>query len=157
MRVLVILLSPPLRELVQAVLDGDAAATRLVPRRSLLLRGRAVGFHDDDVGKTKGDVEGAFEELRGGVDLSDDVALGFILVPVEGLDVGAIGGHTHQSDLAGAGTSSSAANRRHQVDTGTISSRLAVKLSLPKERWNRRGVSRAHAGIYRVVVAGVEV
>ena len=107
----VALLASPLGELVQAVLNGDAAAAGLIPGRCRLLRGRTVGLGDDQVGQAKGDVEGALEELGRLVDLVNDILLRLIFVPAEGLDVGAVGGHAHERDPAGARTALGLANR----------------------------------------------
>lgn len=135
MRVLVALLATPLGELVETVLDGDAAAAGLVPRGRLLLRGRAVGFGDDKIGEAEGNVERALEELRGLVDLVDDVLLRLVLVPVEGLHVGAVSGDAHERNLAGAGTALGAANGRDEVDAGAVAraAGLSVELALAEE------------------------
>jgi hypothetical protein len=109
-RILVALLSSPLGELVQAILDGDAAAAGLVPWSSLLLRGRTVWLSDDEVGKTEGDVEGALKKLRCLVDSVDDVLLGLVLISVEGLNVGAICSDTHERHLARRGAPGRAAD-----------------------------------------------
>src|SRR4051812_645478 len=110
MRVRVLLLSSPCRELVQAVLDPDAATAGLVPRRRGLLGSRTVGLRDNHIGQAEGDVEGALEQLRGLVDLRDDVLLRLVPVPVEGLDIGAVGRYSDKCYLAGGGASSGAAD-----------------------------------------------
>ena len=159
-RVRVGLLAAPAGEEVEAGLDVDAVAARLVPGRGLLRGGRAVRVGDDDVGQPQRDLEGALEQLRGQVHLLDDVLLRAVPVPVEGLDVRAVGSHADERNLPRRRTALRAANRADQVDARPAAARLVVHLP-PKQPLNRhrrtaRRVARAHARIHRVVGLRVE-
>lgn len=161
MRIGVLLLASPFGKLVQAVLDGDAVAAGLVPGGCLLLLCGAFGLGDEQVGDTKGNVEGALKDLRGRVHGAEDVGLGLVLVSFERRHIGAVGGDAHERDLARAGTSGRLANGGRELNTGTVASGLQVVLSLEHgrdERWRRGGrlAAGAHAGVDWVVFVCVE-
>jgi hypothetical protein len=126
----VFLLSSPLRELVQTVLDSNLAAAALIPWCRLLLRCRALGLGDEHISQTEGDVECAFEQFRSLVHGVYDVCLRPVLVSIEGTDICTVSGHTHERDLAGTGAPDSAANGGGKVDTCAVASGLKVVLAL---------------------------
>ena len=93
----------------------------MIPRRSGLNSCRAFPLHDKEVRQTEGDVEGALVEIRGRVDLVDNVcASGFCRV--EGFNVRAVGRNPNESDFTGSRATGRTSDALHKIHTSTVSS-----------------------------------
>lgn len=119
MRILVLLLTSPLREQIQSVLNIDVGSTSLVPRGSRLHRGWALGLGDEETGQSKRDVKRALIQIRGSVDLVYNVRPGR-LCRIERCNISAVRCDSDEGNLASCGTSSGTPNTLNKIDTSAV-------------------------------------
>lgn len=144
MRIGISLLASPLREEVQTLLNVNTLTACLVPRGSLLNRSRALRFRHNQVGETERNVEGAFEEARRRVHLTDDIIPG-AFGPIEVSGVGTIGGDTNQGNLTGGGTSGRTSDAGHKIDTCAVTTSRSVVEILALDGGEKSVIARLHA------------
>lgn len=160
MRVAILSVSTPLREEIEPILDGDILRAREIPWRGRRRRAGTALFAHGQVAQTKADVEGRLVQIRGRVDLADDVG-SCRVGRVERVRVGAVRGDADERHLPRARTADRLADGRPKVDAGRVATQDRVDLTLSQERTGRRhppeaGVSFQHATVDGVIRADVE-